>query len=406
MATAESYEQEAEDLMRQGQGAIEAAKKLQLAAGYYSKSEDQLKRARGFLLEGVSIYLLIDWFGQFVDSDLRRVLSAIQNAEQLLDRTGDKKGELETRGWKLLTEGTTNMKTRNYELAGKQFDEARSTFRELKELNGSEMIEHAILLSETSSLSALKAQIVKGKDWESVRLLKGKIKQLYDNLRRINPVDGAFYNIDYAILEALASFDEGQKALKLWEYHEAEEIFLNAETAVGNQPKVQVRNEELEVQLQTSVEALQVLFGSARLEAQGFMFLLEKMDLKRATEKFSEASKKYRQAEEAFNKAQYVSYFVSTIKEASETTKERAMVLSGLTAKSLKEITVGVGVWFIVFFFASLGVLTWLNTYLKFAADQVLFYSFLSGIIGGLGLKSPEILEALAHVLGANTATS
>ncbi len=391
---AEAYEREAEDLLQQGK-LREAASKMQLAANEHSKAEGsevhaKPLRARSSLFEGLSIFDSIDWAGEFVDTDLDRALSAFQKAEAVFHETGNENGKIVAQGWKDLVLGMKSQRAGEFGLAKRNYEEARSRFLQLEP---SDVVRQAIARAETNFLWCGLMEI--GKDPTSFRSRRGEIIKNYELLKKNHPAEADVYDAQFATSEAFASFLNGQDALRRWDYDEAEKAFHDTEIQLSNWPRVQAPLEAVQMRLQSTMRAFELLNRAGRYEAQGIRSLLENADLKEARDALRVASEVYRQAEEAFAEARYPGGFITPIIEFARTTKERAQVASELTSKSLKEITFGIGKWFIIFGLGSLGILTWLNTYLNVAGEQVLFFSLLFGVIGGFGLRSPDILEAL-----------
>jgi hypothetical protein len=195
-------------------------------------------------------------------------------------------------------------------------------------------------------------------------------------------------------------FFDGLNALKRWDYDDAVKRFADSESSVANL-KIEIPSNNPAKGMQEVIAPLRLANTAGKKEAEGLKLLLEDKNYKGASKAMIEAAEDYRKAKDGFGGAKWTS--LRDMDDLVDTTRQRAHVISEAGLEDLKEATVGVGKWLMVFFLATLVLLTWLNTYLKVGGEVILGYSLLAGALGGFGLKFPAIAKALAELYSAKS---
>jgi hypothetical protein len=395
---ADGYQKEAVELLDRNEFR-EAAAKLRLAASESSKDGDndraKLFSAQSIFFDGLGTYLSIDFSGPFVPRDLERAVGFFQTAEKSFVEISKSEAESMARGWRVFMQGKVDELNHDYKSAKRQFLDAREVFQNL---SPSPVVDLSRKQVELSMFSALIGEAMAA---GAAEIDIGEIKRDIDQEKKANPDGASLYEDQFAFIVALNHFFQGLEALKHWDYDAAEKILSDSEDRIKNL-KVSIQQSVPMKGMREVAEPLRLADQGGMKEAEGMKLLFEKKDWKKAGAALIEASELYRKSKTGFQETGWTG--MGVMDGLTNTVRRHAHVISEAGKENLKDVTVGVGKWFLVFFVCSLLLLVLLEPYLKVGGQTDLQYSLLAGVLGGFGLKAPAILNALAG-LGAKGPT-
>jgi len=224
----------------------------------------------------------------------------------------------------------------------------------------------------------------------------GEINQRLAELkRRVSSEQQPFYEGLEAFSRGQRLFLEGSKRLESWDYEDAARVLPEARKALEEAARryAELKEGYQRGYLQATVAGWAEATHAQQHHGRALAALLENGDVGRAKAEFIEGVERYRAALAAFEKAGFGASMSRAIQTSYTRLRDRAQIVA--TAFGPTKAMLGIGQYFLVAFFGSLGVMTLLQRRLRLSGKQVLWISLVVAIIGAFGLKAPDILNAV-----------
>lgn len=400
-ATAERYLEEAKKLLAENKFQ-EAATKYYAASQEYAKiprekKKAQLSRAHSHFYQGLATYQEMDMTGIMRDSYIEGSINAFEAAAGLYREIGNKIGAEASDGWRVYLLGVRNDLHENYAVARANYEKAFRTFLGLLEAapEARETIQGFVSIAERGIAFSTAMEVMS--DVERMRTRGGEINQLLEAAKKTStPEFAPYWEALKLFIKGQRQFWDGADLLERWDHKEARKVFSEAERSFTEGAGAFAKLSKGKGNFPDMVQGYRYLNEGKKHETGAMAYLLEEGNPGRAKGELLLAVENFRRGQDTLEKAGTGSPMIASVRSLYDKLRQRALAVS--QAYGLKNVTIDVGKWFVLFFFLTFSVLSLSSKYLKLSGRLILWTSLLVAIIGGFGLKSPEILSAFKEM--------
>lgn len=394
----EDYIKEAQNLLSEGK-IKDASMKYYLAAQEYSKIPNKQREYKSNMAHfhfytGWSIYTEMDMSGVLKDNYLKESLEGFKKAANLYSEVGNDFGSKAAEGWTFYISGISKDFQEEYEAARKSYEEAWKLFRELVKMKpeASETLDTFISIAERGVAWSMAMQFMS--NIEEMGEKGGEITQALESAKKKSSAKYIPYWDGITLfLMAQISFWDGVNLLERWDCSEAQKKFDETSDKLNKSKEEFSKlpfNKEKQI---TMVDVYQYLNEAEKHHVEAMLYLLEKGNPGKAKDEFIHVADNFRIAQGKSENAGMSSQMIGSIRDLYDKIRQRALVVSN--TYSIKNVTIDAGWWFVLFFFVTFFITTLLKSHLGISGSLIIWISLIVGILGGFGLKSPEILTAL-----------
>lgn len=286
----------------------------------------------------------------------------------------------------------------DYAAARANYKEAFQTFLALLEAapEARNTIKSFASLAERGMAFSTAMEIIS--DVEKMRTRGGEINQMLEAAKKTStPEFAPYWDALQAFLKAQRQFWDGTDLLERWDYKEARKLFADAGGSFTEASNTFAKLPKGKAGIfPYMIDGYRYLNEAKKHETEAMVYLLEQGNPGRAKGEFIHAAENFRQAQNTLEKAGMSSQMIASVRSLYDKLRQRALAVS--QAYGIKNATIEVGMWFMLFFFLTFFVMTLLSRRLKLSGRLIVWISLLVAILGGFGLKSPEILSAIKDI--------